>query len=185
MSSKGYIYILSNPSMPGLLKIGRSIHGGKKRGRDIDQTGVPTPFVVEWEMLVEDCEYIESAAHEVLSEYRVNFSREFFKVDITEAITVITNEYLTSYHCHCVAHELDYIDPSTLRVIGRDLMEKGVELYPPDLKMILDNFVTADDLLEAVKRWQKRASERRAVMEEQRKEKGMVIPADLPLMEMS
>jgi len=41
---QGYVYILTNPSMPGLVKIGRSKNGGRKRASDLYQTGVPTPF---------------------------------------------------------------------------------------------------------------------------------------------
>lgn len=81
----GYVYILSNQSMPGLLKIGRSINGGKSRASAMYQTGVPAPFVLEFEMLVDSPTTIEAMVHEKLQDYRLNASREFFKVDLMTA----------------------------------------------------------------------------------------------------
>jgi hypothetical protein len=75
---KGYIYVLTNPAMPGLVKIGRSIHGGRKRAVQLDGTAIPTPFEVEFEMTFEDIEYAEPLIHARLSKYRVSKAREFF-----------------------------------------------------------------------------------------------------------
>jgi hypothetical protein len=87
--SKGYVYILSNPAMPGLVKIGRSIHGGQKRARDIFQTGTPAPFVLEFEILCDDPKEVELEAHNALAKFRVNESREFFSVDLDEAVSAV------------------------------------------------------------------------------------------------
>lgn len=81
---EGYIYILSNESMPGLIKIGRSINGARKRAKELNTTGVPSPFRVEFEVLVEDCVHAESVIHEHLSEHRVP-NKEFFKMPVDEA----------------------------------------------------------------------------------------------------
>jgi len=85
MSRQGYVYVLSNPSMPGLLKIGRSINGGKSRAREMYQTGVPAPFTLEFEMLVDCPETVEALVHEMLQKQRSSHSREFFKVDLMTA----------------------------------------------------------------------------------------------------
>lgn len=79
--SPGYVYVLSNASMPGLLKIGRSINGGKSRAKNIYQTGVPAPFVLEFEILVDCAVTVEALVHEKLSGFRLSDSREFFRVD--------------------------------------------------------------------------------------------------------
>jgi hypothetical protein len=81
----GYVYILSNPSMPGLLKIGRSVNGGQSRAKNMYQTGVPSPFVLEFEMLVDCPEDVEALAHEALQGNRPSRSREFFSVDLMTA----------------------------------------------------------------------------------------------------
>jgi len=79
--SPGYVYVLSNASMPGLLKIGRSINGGKSRARNIYQTGVPSPFVLEFEIFVDCAVTVEALVHEKLDGFRLSESREFFQVD--------------------------------------------------------------------------------------------------------
>ena len=83
--------------MPGFVKIGRSIHGGKKRAKDLYQTGVPTPFNLEFEILVEYPSEVEALAHESLAKFRVNGSREFFKVSVAEAREVIMQRVLMQY----------------------------------------------------------------------------------------
>lgn len=93
----GYVYVLSNPSMPGILKIGRSISGGKQRASALYSTGVPTPFVLEFEVFVEDAAFIEKAAHESLTEVRLADTREFFKCEVAEAIEAIIDEYLATF----------------------------------------------------------------------------------------
>ena len=46
---KGWVYVVSNPSMPGLLKIGRTNSAVEVRIKDLDSTGVATPFKKEYE----------------------------------------------------------------------------------------------------------------------------------------
>jgi hypothetical protein len=89
-----YVYILSNPSMPGVVKIGRSTSGGHSRGRDLFQTGVPERFVLEFEIYSPDHEMLESLVHEKMSAHRVNPKREFFRCAPYEAIEALVSAYL-------------------------------------------------------------------------------------------
>tara|TARA_R110000850_G_scaffold30618_5_gene84092 strand:+ start:1800 stop:2366 length:567 start_codon:yes stop_codon:yes gene_type:complete len=84
----GYIYILQNESLdPDRLKIGRTVHNPESRAEEISQaTGVPTPFTVSWYGYTEDCIIAERLIHESLDDYRTNPKREFFDVDLDEAI---------------------------------------------------------------------------------------------------
>ena len=86
----GYLYVLSNRAMPGLLKIGRT--ESSVLGR-VDQlsahTGVPFPFTVEHSVEVWDSEYAERDVHQVLHRYRVNHSREFFSVSLADVVAAI------------------------------------------------------------------------------------------------
>jgi len=90
---KGYVYVLSNPSMPGLVKIGRSKVGGNSRGKQMykGDTGVPTPFELEFECLFDDCIEAEAMLHEELGHLRVNPQREFFRIDEDEAAIAVLN----------------------------------------------------------------------------------------------
>jgi hypothetical protein len=91
--ASGYVYVLSNPSMPGVVKIGRSIHGGYSRGRSLYQTGVPAPYELEFEIYTKDHEWLEAQAHQSLRFNRTNPDREFFKCAPNEAIEEIIAIY--------------------------------------------------------------------------------------------
>lgn len=95
-----YIYILSNPSMYGLLKIGKTTKSPNKRMIELHSTGVPTPFVLEFAAEVDDCSYSERAIHEALDDYRVSKNREFFKIEIKKALQIaleVVGEYEIYY----------------------------------------------------------------------------------------
>ena len=84
---KGWVYVLSNESLDGLVKIGFSTKDPKSRAKELSgDTGVPTPFIVEYEMLVEDPHSCEQRAHDLLDDKRVNQRREFFRCSVNDAI---------------------------------------------------------------------------------------------------
>lgn len=104
---KGYVYVLSNPSMPGIVKIGRSCHGGKKRAIELYNTGVPNKFNLEFEILSDHCAYLEKCVHAELDEYRFNKSREFFRMDVCDAIMSIVKAFSNDYGNSIVESEWD------------------------------------------------------------------------------
>lgn len=77
---KGILYILTNESMPGLIKIGRTTNI-KQRLQSLDTTGVPTPFKLHYAIEVENYEEREKLIHQGLSEHRIRQNREFFKFE--------------------------------------------------------------------------------------------------------
>ena len=86
----GYIYILSNVSMPGILKIGFTTNSPEDRVKDLSRaTGVPTPFTVAFFMHVTSTSRAEREIHLKLDKYRVSANREFFTVPLQEAIKII------------------------------------------------------------------------------------------------
>lgn len=72
------VYILSNPSMPGVVKIGKTTLTAEKRAEQLFNTGVPTPFQVEMEVIVESASLTERAMHEAFAHLRVTSKREYF-----------------------------------------------------------------------------------------------------------
>ena len=46
---KGWVYIITNKSMPNLVKVGFSTKDPQTRADDMYSTGVPHPYVVEYE----------------------------------------------------------------------------------------------------------------------------------------
>ncbi|KFI22095.1 GIY-YIG nuclease family protein, partial [Nitrosococcus oceani] len=90
--SRGYIYILTNPSYEkNLLKIGRTSRSPEIRAEEIYKraTGVPTPFKVSFKRKVLNCKEAERLIHTRLKTYRPHNSREFFKLSINEAVSIV------------------------------------------------------------------------------------------------
>jgi S-DNA-T family DNA segregation ATPase FtsK/SpoIIIE len=85
-----FIYVLENPSMPGMVKIGRTDRSVLERVNELSSaTGVPTGFAVVKEYAVTNSVEAERIIHERLSDYRVAENREFFKMegeDVTDII---------------------------------------------------------------------------------------------------
>jgi DNA segregation ATPase FtsK/SpoIIIE-like protein len=85
-----FIYVLENPSMPGLVKIGRTERSVSERVIELSShTGVPTGFAVVKEYAVANSFETERTIHERLSNYRVSDNREFFKIEAEDAIAII------------------------------------------------------------------------------------------------
>ena len=86
----GFVYVLTNSSMPGLIKIGQTERHPYSRAEEISaQTGVPTPFVVEYYFSVTDRTKAESAVHIALDSYRVSAGREFFRIEPDKALIIV------------------------------------------------------------------------------------------------
>ena len=78
------VYVLTNPAMPGLVKIGMTDRDDvQHRMRDLYTTGVPLPFECVIAREIEDRAAldIEAALHTAFGPNRVNSSREFFQID--------------------------------------------------------------------------------------------------------
>lgn len=106
--NKGYVYVLSNPAMPGYYKVGRSMDGGRARAKTIYQTGVPEPFVVEFEALFQDCVAAESEIHDRLQEHRENKSREFFRCELEVVLKAVA--YQVAFELDMYLIEGEYLD---------------------------------------------------------------------------
>jgi len=79
-SKAGYIYVLINPSMDGLVKIGKTSRDPKDRVKELGAvTGVPTPFILVFDAYVNDCDQAEKYIHARLKHKRVADNREFFR----------------------------------------------------------------------------------------------------------
>lgn len=75
------IYILTNESMPGYVKIGFTHGSVEDRLKQLDRTGTPLPFECYYSAVVEDCEKDEKWLHSVFADRRVRDNREFFKIN--------------------------------------------------------------------------------------------------------
>ena len=69
--------------MPGIYKVGKTNNRLTQRANELYTTGVPTPFKIEAQYQVYNCDAVERRAHFLLHHCRVNKGREFFKQDKT------------------------------------------------------------------------------------------------------
>ena len=107
---EGYVYCMSNPAMPGILKIGFTNLTPDVRARELYTTGVPLPFKVEFAKLIANPKEKETATHKLLGIYheRVNEDREFFRVTkerVREIFDLLEGEYF----------EGEYIQPTRVK----------------------------------------------------------------------
>lgn len=161
--SKGYVYILSNESMPGLVKIGRTSRSVDGRAHELYSTGVPTPFKVEEEVCTPDCAELERWVHEALESCRLSSSREFFRCKVSDAQGVLWN-----FH-----HE------QIVELLGDYMPDKGI--YEPDIVVCEGHIqwiagelgrhpfevasalgeITAEEAEVILRRWDEKVAERR------------------------
>lgn len=86
---RGFVYVLSNRFIPGLLKIGVTTGPVATRAADLFTTGVPFPFEIELYAEVENPQRAEQEIHRVLARRRSHINREFFQLDPAEAERVV------------------------------------------------------------------------------------------------
>jgi len=85
----GIVYVLTNPAMPGLVKIGQTTNEITNRMNELNTTGVPFPFDCLFACEVDDCKLVENSLHKAFYPYRVNPKREFFEIDPDQAIVIL------------------------------------------------------------------------------------------------
>ncbi len=97
-SKTGYVYVLTNPAMPGLCKIGYTSRNPEERARELFKgvTGIPQEFTVAYSRQTPHFKEVEREAHKQLGKGRNKQYREFFRVtpgDAGMVIDTIANWY--------------------------------------------------------------------------------------------
>ena len=87
--SEGIVYVLTNPAMPGIVKIGKTTRGMGARLNELYSTGVPLPFECAYAARVDDESKVERAFHQAFGPYRINSRREFFDIEPEQAIALL------------------------------------------------------------------------------------------------
>lgn len=77
--STGFVYIMINPTLKGLVKIGRTKRTSKNRAQELRTTGLPDDFIVVYDELVTDSILVEKKLHKRFDDYRYQRNREFSK----------------------------------------------------------------------------------------------------------
>jgi hypothetical protein len=96
-----YVYVLVNPGIPGICKIGFTTTNVQQRCKEINSsTGVITPWLPVYSFAVGNGPMLEKEVHQYLGDkgIRINPRREGFSISSQEAIRIIKElgeKYLT------------------------------------------------------------------------------------------
>lgn len=84
------VYVLTNPAMPGLVKIGKTLaEDADARLAQLYTTGVPFPFEIAFACKVPNAAEVEKALHRAFAPDLVNLRREFFSIEPDQAIAIL------------------------------------------------------------------------------------------------
>lgn len=86
---RGWIYVITNKAMPGIVKIGYSMKDPRLRADELNHTGSPYPYEVEYEVLIEEPSQFERNVHLRLKDYSVG--KEWFNCALDDAVRAIRN----------------------------------------------------------------------------------------------
>ncbi len=86
----GIVYVLTNPWIPELVKIGLTERedAGLRIG-ELYTTGVHVPFKLQFACRVKNAAEVEKALHIAFGPDRINPKREFFRIDPNQAIAIL------------------------------------------------------------------------------------------------
>lgn len=90
MDDSGILYVLTNPFMPGLVKIGCTTGAVEERIKALSSsTGVPVAFQCHFAAKLDNMAAKEKTLHQLFSDRRVNPNREFFQVAPEKVVLAI------------------------------------------------------------------------------------------------
>lgn len=122
---KGYVYIITNKSMPGIYNIGYSLEDPQIRAIDLSTTVVPNPFEVEYEILIDRPDMVEQKVHSFLKEYREG--KDWFRCSFENCVSAIKACYSGKIY-----HEFSLkmnIEDEKKKNVQDELKKKNAEDY--------------------------------------------------------
>ena len=98
-SKAGWLYVITSPSLPGLVKIGctRRLNPAL-RVRELSSSSLPEPYHAHCFVFSDDCFELENNIHKYFDKERVNPDREFFRIEPKEAIDVLKEIFNVDVH---------------------------------------------------------------------------------------
>ena len=98
-SKAGWLYVISSPSLPGLVKLGCTRRLlPMVRVKELSSSSLPEPFKAHCFVFSDDCFELENNIHKYFDKERVNPDREFFRIEPKEAIDVLKEIFNVDVH---------------------------------------------------------------------------------------
>lgn len=85
----GIVYVLTNESMLGYVKIGKTSENLEARIKQLDMTNTPLPFTCFYAAEVSDPDFVEKRLHEAFGDHRVRNNREFFRISPERVVSAL------------------------------------------------------------------------------------------------
>lgn len=79
----GWVYIITNRSMPNVLKVGFTERKPDVRAKELDGTGLPTSYSVMYAIEVSKPRAVEREAHKLLNQHHIG--KEWFRCSVDVA----------------------------------------------------------------------------------------------------
>lgn len=128
--SSGYIYVMTNPTMPGLAKVGKTSRDPSTRVAELSgATGVASPFILIFQQPVDDCDLAEKWVHLELERrgFRHASNREFFNGPLHEIISVVSSGVHVTSTSPALETEGDLDNRSDSRELANELVEMALD----------------------------------------------------------
>ena len=98
-NSAGWLYVISSPSLPGMVKIGCTKRLNPTiRVRELSSSSLPYAFRTHGFVFSGNCFELETQMHHYFDDKRVAPDREFFYITPQEAIDVLKNKFHQEVH---------------------------------------------------------------------------------------
>ena len=155
---KGWVYIITNKAMPDLIKVGFSSKDPELRAREFGGTHSPHPFIVEYEVLVNNPYKYEQLVHKELESYKEN--KEWFRCSLELGISTIRDVIGTELLAEDIKH------------INRQKIEEAIEQKEREVReaKIREDEKKIEERENAKKGLIRREVEKRRGMEKKRRE---------------
>jgi hypothetical protein len=122
-----YVYVMTNESMPGAVKIGKANDPERRVQELTGSTSSPLPFELAHTVFVGERAYdVEQAAHKRLGKARVNPKREYFKVSPVEAYKAV---------CACLIEDEERYQSESKRAQALELARQALDGNLDDVKV--------------------------------------------------
>jgi T5orf172 domain len=126
------IYVLTNPAMHGLVKIGKTTQlEVDERMKQLYSTGVPVPFDCAFACQVKDAHEVEKALHFAFGNTRINPNREFFKIEADRVISVLKLlkvDDITAQFEHKLEADIEAVDKQSAQQL-KDTKRPRMDFY--------------------------------------------------------
>lgn len=107
----GWVYILRNPTIPNMVKIGSTFNDPAERAKQLSAaTGVPTPFFVVRAFATRWPREVEEYIHKDHRHLRVRPNREFFDAKVTDDSHMASDSDYDAYYSLVIQNAIKYVD---------------------------------------------------------------------------